>query len=185
MTAVEEQRPSLTWLFFGWSGRLSRAPFALAWGFWVMLLSAAFARIVIVPMVNTPQQARQIVEFGKFPPLGARGYILMPKADLLVGPARRTEGFYQLVAELIPLCEVMIERADIEVEALVSVDGKHPPGEEIIVVGPTVSGQPHHLPLVAREHVEAEKVGHRRIKLPERVRQLDAPQRADARARAA
>lgn len=32
------------------------------------------ARIVIVPMVNTAEQARQIVEFGKFPPLGLRGY---------------------------------------------------------------------------------------------------------------
>jgi uncharacterized membrane protein YhaH (DUF805 family) len=43
------QRPSLAWLFFGWSGRVSRLPFALAWAFWVMLLSAALARIVIVP----------------------------------------------------------------------------------------------------------------------------------------
>jgi 2-keto-3-deoxy-L-rhamnonate aldolase RhmA len=32
------------------------------------------ARIVIVPMVNTPEQARQIVEFGKFPPIGSRGF---------------------------------------------------------------------------------------------------------------
>jgi 4-hydroxy-2-oxoheptanedioate aldolase len=32
------------------------------------------ARIVIVPMVNTPEQARQMVEFGKFPPLGSRGF---------------------------------------------------------------------------------------------------------------
>jgi len=32
------------------------------------------ARIVVVPMVNTAEQARQIVEFGKFPPVGLRGY---------------------------------------------------------------------------------------------------------------
>jgi 2-keto-3-deoxy-L-rhamnonate aldolase RhmA len=32
------------------------------------------ARIVVVPMVQTAEQARQIVEFGKFPPIGARGY---------------------------------------------------------------------------------------------------------------
>ena len=49
MTAVEEQRPNLTWFFFGWSGRLSRVPFALGWAFWLMLLSAALARILIVP----------------------------------------------------------------------------------------------------------------------------------------
>jgi uncharacterized membrane protein YhaH (DUF805 family) len=49
MAAVEEQRPSLAWFFFGWSGRLSRVPFALGWAFWLMLLSAALARIIIVP----------------------------------------------------------------------------------------------------------------------------------------
>ncbi|MCR6500778.1 DUF805 domain-containing protein [Shinella sp. CPCC 101442] len=49
MAAVEEQGPSLTWLFFGWSGRLSRAPFALGWAFWLMLLSAALTQIIVVP----------------------------------------------------------------------------------------------------------------------------------------
>ncbi|MCA1659178.1 MAG: hypothetical protein LC642_01355, partial [Verrucomicrobiaceae bacterium] len=34
------------------------------------------ARLVIVPMVNTAQQARQVVEYGKFPPEGARGFNL-------------------------------------------------------------------------------------------------------------
>jgi 2-keto-3-deoxy-L-rhamnonate aldolase RhmA len=32
------------------------------------------ARIVIVPMVNIPDQAREVVEYGKFPPVGKRGY---------------------------------------------------------------------------------------------------------------
>ncbi len=32
------------------------------------------ARIVVVPMVNSVEQAARIVEYGKFPPLGARGY---------------------------------------------------------------------------------------------------------------
>jgi uncharacterized membrane protein YhaH (DUF805 family) len=49
MAVVGEQRPSLAWLFFGWSGRVSRVPFALGWAFWLMLLSAALARIVLVP----------------------------------------------------------------------------------------------------------------------------------------
>lgn len=49
MATVEGQGPSLTWLFFGWSGRLSRAPFALGWAFWLMLLSAALTQIVMVP----------------------------------------------------------------------------------------------------------------------------------------
>ncbi len=32
------------------------------------------ARIVVVPMINTAEQARQIVAHGKFAPLGSRGY---------------------------------------------------------------------------------------------------------------
>ncbi len=32
------------------------------------------AQIVVVPMINTAEQAKSIVEFGKFPPLGSRGY---------------------------------------------------------------------------------------------------------------
>src|SRR5204862_7850094 len=32
------------------------------------------ANIVVVPMINTAEQARQVVRFGKFPPLGLRGY---------------------------------------------------------------------------------------------------------------
>ncbi|MBN1553761.1 MAG: hypothetical protein JXA11_03380 [Phycisphaerae bacterium] len=31
-------------------------------------------RIIIVPMVNTAEQAQSVVEYGKFPPLGKRGY---------------------------------------------------------------------------------------------------------------
>ena len=49
MAAAEGQRPSFAWFFFRWSGRLGRAPFALGWAFWLMLLSAALTRIVVVP----------------------------------------------------------------------------------------------------------------------------------------
>jgi 2-keto-3-deoxy-L-rhamnonate aldolase RhmA len=34
------------------------------------------ARIVVVPMVDTPAEARKVVEYGKFPPLGSRGFNL-------------------------------------------------------------------------------------------------------------
>ena len=32
------------------------------------------ARIVVVPMVDTAEQAREVVRHGKFPPIGERGY---------------------------------------------------------------------------------------------------------------
>jgi len=34
------------------------------------------AQIVVVPMINTAKQAEELVEFGKFPPLGQRGFNL-------------------------------------------------------------------------------------------------------------
>ncbi|QRM54047.1 DUF805 domain-containing protein [Sinorhizobium sp. BG8] len=46
MPAAAEQIPSLTWLFFGWSGRLARVPYALAWAFWVVILSAVLTRMI-------------------------------------------------------------------------------------------------------------------------------------------
>lgn len=64
MAAVEEQRPGPTWLFFGWSGRLSRVPFALGWAFWLMLLSAALARIIIVPQEDPSFLPWSFVFFG-------------------------------------------------------------------------------------------------------------------------
>lgn len=47
--ANPDQPPSLTWLFFGWSGRLSRLPYALAWGFWMTLAAAFLTRMVMTP----------------------------------------------------------------------------------------------------------------------------------------
>jgi 2-keto-3-deoxy-L-rhamnonate aldolase RhmA len=40
----------------------------------VLIALEVGARIIVVPMVNTPKQAREVVRHGKFPPLGERGY---------------------------------------------------------------------------------------------------------------
>jgi uncharacterized membrane protein YhaH (DUF805 family) len=44
-----DQPPSLRWLFFGWSGRVSRLPYALVWGFWMTLAAAFLTRMVMTP----------------------------------------------------------------------------------------------------------------------------------------
>ncbi|MDX3926582.1 MAG: DUF805 domain-containing protein [Shinella sp.] len=46
--ATGEQASGMSWLFFGWSGRLSRVPYALGWAFWVVLLSAFVARVTVI-----------------------------------------------------------------------------------------------------------------------------------------
>jgi 2-keto-3-deoxy-L-rhamnonate aldolase RhmA len=40
----------------------------------VLLALEVGARIIVVPMVNTAEQAREVVRHGKFPPIGERGY---------------------------------------------------------------------------------------------------------------
>ena len=63
------------------------------------------ARIVVVPMIDTPEQARSVVDFGKFPPLGQRGfntrsrgldYGLVPLAELFQQANARTHLFVQI-----------------------------------------------------------------------------------------
>ncbi|MCF3639169.1 DUF805 domain-containing protein [Rhizobium sp. TRM95111] len=49
MTAGEDRTPNLTWLFFGWSGRVGRSLYALAWLFWLMLVSAFLTQLVATP----------------------------------------------------------------------------------------------------------------------------------------
>ena len=40
----------------------------------VLIALEVGARIIVVPMVNTAEQAREVVRHGKFPPIGERGY---------------------------------------------------------------------------------------------------------------
>jgi 2-keto-3-deoxy-L-rhamnonate aldolase RhmA len=40
----------------------------------VLMALEVGARIIVVPMVNTPEQAREVARHGKFPPIGERGY---------------------------------------------------------------------------------------------------------------
>jgi 2-keto-3-deoxy-L-rhamnonate aldolase RhmA len=63
------------------------------------------ARIVVVPMIDTPEQARSVVDSGKFPPLGHRGfntrsraldYGLTPVAELFQQANERTHFFVQI-----------------------------------------------------------------------------------------
>ena len=65
----------------------------------------AGARIVIVPMTNTVEQARHIAEYGKYPPLGSRGFNtrtrnlgfgLRKPLDALERANRRTHLFAQI-----------------------------------------------------------------------------------------
>jgi len=78
------------------------------------------ARIVVVPMVNTADQARRIVEYGKFPPLGQRGfnvrsrgvnYGLSDQKSAFADANARTHLFAQIetleaASNVEPICEI-------------------------------------------------------------------------------
>jgi 2-keto-3-deoxy-L-rhamnonate aldolase RhmA len=80
----------------------------------------AGAGIVVVPMVNTAEQAAQVVQHGKFPPLGARGYNTrsrglhygqQPMKEAFAAANERTHLFVQIetmqgVANLAAICDV-------------------------------------------------------------------------------
>ncbi|NKB66643.1 MAG: 2-dehydro-3-deoxyglucarate aldolase [Candidatus Latescibacteria bacterium] len=80
----------------------------------------AGARIVVVPMIDEPDQARRLVEYGKYPPVGARGFNVRTRGlgfglqDPLEALARanmRTHIFAQIetpqaVANLDAICQV-------------------------------------------------------------------------------
>jgi len=78
------------------------------------------ARIVVVPMVNTVEQAKRIVEYGKFPPLGQRGfnlrsrgvnYGLSDRKSAFADANARTHLFAQIetleaAGNVEPICEI-------------------------------------------------------------------------------
>jgi 2-keto-3-deoxy-L-rhamnonate aldolase RhmA len=80
----------------------------------------AGGRIVVVPMINTAEEARRVVEHGKFPPLGRRGfnqrsrglrYGLKPPVESFAEANERTHFFGQIetleaVRNLEAICKV-------------------------------------------------------------------------------
>ncbi|MEX0653865.1 MAG: aldolase/citrate lyase family protein [Phycisphaeraceae bacterium] len=80
------------------------------------------ARMVVVPMVNSAAEARELVEWGKFPPLGQRGYNLRSRG-VGYGLAPVPELFARANARthLIPQIETL-EAVD-DLDAILEVEG--------------------------------------------------------------
>lgn len=104
------------------------------------------ARIILVPMIDTPEQARRVVEFGKFPPLGQRGfytrsrgldYGLTPASQRFEDANARTHLIVQIETQqaldnLSEICRVpgisgiLMGPGDLSVSLGVTGDFKHP-----------------------------------------------------------
>jgi 2-keto-3-deoxy-L-rhamnonate aldolase RhmA len=97
----------------------------------VLIALEVGARIIVVPMVNTPDQAREVVRHGKFPPVGERGYNARTRG-VRFGLGGMTESLLAEVNDSVHLF-VQIETAEAveNVEAICAV-----PGLAGIFVGP-------------------------------------------------
>ncbi len=80
------------------------------------------ARIVVVPMVNDAATARSIVEYGKFPPLGKRGYNTRSRG-LGYGLAGVPQMFEAANANTHLIAQIETLEAAANIEAIVAVEG--------------------------------------------------------------
>ena len=80
------------------------------------------ARIVVVPMINTAEQARQIVQYGKFPPLGARGYNVRSRG-VEYGLAGSTAGFARANQRTHLFAQIETTEAVDNIDEICSVQG--------------------------------------------------------------
>jgi 2-keto-3-deoxy-L-rhamnonate aldolase RhmA len=83
------------------------------------------ARIVVVPMVNNAETAREIVRHGKFPPLGARGFNTRSRGLNygLDGVDRLTDTFARANAGTHLIAQIETLQAAENVESICAVEG--------------------------------------------------------------
>lgn len=84
----------------------------------------AGARIVVTPQIHTPQQAAAVAEFGKFPPLGERGYNTGSRG-MMYGFSAETpdEAFARANRETCLLVQIESAQAVDNAEGIMGVDG--------------------------------------------------------------
>jgi len=82
----------------------------------------AGARILVVPMVNTREEARQVVEHGKFPPLGNRGFN-MSSRGVRYGVEPIVEAFQKANDSIHLFAQVESMEAVANLEAICTVKG--------------------------------------------------------------
>lgn len=114
------------------------------------------ARIVIVPMVNDADTAREIVRWGKFPPLGARGFNTRSRGLNygLAGLDKIETAFAEANARTHLIAQIETMEAVENLEAICAVDGLSGiligPGDLSVSAGKTAAfGDPAMIALVA------------------------------------
>lgn len=90
----------------------------------ILRVLEAGAKVVVVPQVHTAQQAAAVVEHGKYPPLGARGYNTGSRGVLYgFGGANAEEIFARANREVCLLVQIESVEAVENAEAIVTTEG--------------------------------------------------------------
>lgn len=88
------------------------------------------ASALMIPMVNTPERARQLVEFTKFPPLGDRG-LDGTALDGAFGVGRSPEYTQEANRETALIVQIETPQAVANVDAIATVEGV-----DLLFIGP-------------------------------------------------
>jgi 2-keto-3-deoxy-L-rhamnonate aldolase RhmA len=80
-------------------------------------------RIIVVPMINTADEAREIVEHGKFPPLGNRGFNTRSRGLNYGLGGNPQAAFHDANASTYLIAQIETVEAANNVEAICSVEG--------------------------------------------------------------
>lgn len=79
-------------------------------------------QMVVVPMINTAEQAAAVVRYGKFPPLGSRGFNLRSRG-LLYGLNGHEKSFLKANSETHLFAQIETREAIDNLDAICAVDG--------------------------------------------------------------
>ena len=91
----------------------------------------AGAKGVMVPMTETPEQAREIVHWSKYPPIGERGYGSGIGASYYVMGLSSTDAMQAINDEVISIAQIETALAVENIEEIVSTEGI-----DAVIVGP-------------------------------------------------
>ena len=98
---------------------------------WITKILDMGADGMLVPMVNTPEEARQIVEYAKYTPLGNRG-VSTTRAHTNYNPGKLADYFVSANDRTIILCQIETPEAVKNARAIASVEGV-----DALIVGPS------------------------------------------------
>ena len=123
---------------------------------WITKVLDMGADGMLVPMVNKPEEAKQIVEFAKYTPLGNRG-VSTTRAHTNYNPGKLADYFEAANERTIILCQIETPEAVKNARAIAGVEGV-----DALIVGPSDLSTTHGFAGYRRAGSQEETAEHHR-----------------------